>query len=55
MKLKNNKYLNVRRIPKYNIKVIERGKIDILTQIHDRSLSWVGTGTYVKSGGVKLV
>ena len=33
MKLKNNKYLNVRRIPKYNIKVIERGKIDILTHL----------------------
>ena len=25
------------------------------TQTHDRSLSWVGTGTSIKSGRVKLV
>ena len=25
------------------------------TQIYDRSLSWLGTGTSIKSGGVKLV
>ena len=25
------------------------------TQIHDRSLSWLGTDTSVKSGGFKLV
>ena len=25
------------------------------TQIHDRSLSWLGTGTSIKSGGGKLV
>ena len=25
------------------------------THIHDRSLSWLGTGTSIKSGGVKLV
>lgn len=25
------------------------------TQIHDRSLSWLGTGISRKSGGVKLV
>ena len=25
------------------------------TQIHDRSLFWIGTGTSIKSGGVKLV
>jgi hypothetical protein len=31
-------------IPKSNIKIIERGKIDTPnTQIHDRSLSWLGT------------
>jgi hypothetical protein len=23
--------------------------------IHDRSLSWLGTGTSIKSGGVKIV
>jgi hypothetical protein len=27
----------------------------LLTQIYDRSLSWLGTSTSVKSGGVKLV
>jgi hypothetical protein len=25
------------------------------TQIHDRSLSWLGTGNLIKSDGVKLV
>ena len=25
------------------------------TQIHDRLLSWLGTGTSIKSGGIKLV
>ena len=33
-------------------------EIDTLTQIHDSSLSWLGTGTsikIIKSGGVKLV
>ena len=25
-----------------------------LTHIHDRSLSWLGTGTSIKSGGVKI-
>jgi hypothetical protein len=33
-------------IPKSNIKIVERGKIDTLyTQILDRSLPWLGTGT----------
>jgi hypothetical protein len=33
-----------------------KDKIDTpSTQIHDRSLSWLGTGTSIKSGGVKLV
>ena len=37
-------------------KTVEKDKIDTSnTQIHDRSLSWLGTGTSVKSGGVKLV
>jgi hypothetical protein len=31
-------------IPKSNIKIVERGKIDIPnTQMHDRSLSWLVT------------
>jgi hypothetical protein len=37
-------------------KTVEKDKIDTpSTQIHDRSLSWLGTGTSIKSGGVKLV
>jgi len=32
-----------------NIKIVEIGKIDTPnTQIHDRSLSWLGTGTLIK-------
>ena len=38
------------------MEAVERGKIDTPnTQIHDSSLSWVGTGTSIKSGGVRLV
>jgi hypothetical protein len=38
------------------MKIIERSKIDTpSTQIHDLSLSWLGTDTSIKSGGVKLV
>jgi hypothetical protein len=37
------------------IKIAERGKIDTLsTQIHDRTPSCLGTGTSIKSGGIKL-
>jgi hypothetical protein len=36
-------------------KIIERGKIDTpIIQIHDRSLSCLGTDRSIKSGGVKL-
>ena len=34
------------------MKIVEIGKIN--TPIRDRSLSWLGIGTSVKSGGVKL-
>jgi len=40
--------------PKPNIKIVERGKIDNLTQIYDRSLSWLGTHVLIKSGGVNM-
>ena len=54
--MKNNKYHNVGTISKSNIKIVERGKIDIPnTQIHDRSLPWLGAGTSIKRGRVKLV
>ena len=37
-------------------KIVERGKIDNPnTQIHDHSLSQLGTDTPIKSGGVNLV
>jgi hypothetical protein len=32
--------------------MVERGNID--TQTHDYSLSWLGTGTSIKSDRVKL-
>ena len=35
-------------------KVIEGGKSYNLSTIHDRAVSWLGTGTSMKSGGVKL-
>jgi hypothetical protein len=45
----------VRTIPKSTIKIVERDRIDTAnTQIHDRSLSWLGTGMSIKTGRVKL-
>jgi hypothetical protein len=45
-----------RTVPNSNRKIIERSKKDTPnSQIDDRSLSWFGTVTSVKSGGVKLV
>ena len=50
------KYHTVGTIPKSNIKIVERVKMDTLyTQIHDRSLSWLGTDTSMNDRGVKLV
>ena len=53
------KYHTVGIFPKFNRKIVERGKIQILLQsktlkkkVHDRSLSWLGTGT--SSRGDKL-
>ena len=40
---------------KYHTKIVEKGKIETLcAQIHDRSLSWLGTGTTINSEGDKL-
>jgi len=37
------------QISKSNIIIVERGNIDISnTQVHDRSLTWLGTGTLIK-------
>jgi len=49
------KYHTVRTVTKYNIKIVERCKIYTPnTQVHDCSLSCLGTGTSIKCGGVKL-
>ena len=43
-------------VAKSNRKIVERGNIDTPNkQMHDRSLSWLCTNTFVKSGGVKQV
>ena len=50
--MKNNKYHIT--ASKSHTNIIERGKIDTPnTQIHDHSLSWLGSGNSIKSGGVK--
>ena len=42
-------------IPITNRKIVERGKIDTpYAHIDDHSLSWLGTDTLIKSGGVEL-
>jgi hypothetical protein len=43
-------------IPKSHRKIVERRKIDTFaTQIHDPSLSWLGTGTSPNSGKAEIV
>jgi hypothetical protein len=43
-------------VPKFKNNIEERDKIDTTnTQIHDRSLSWLGTDTSIKRGEVNLV
>ena len=52
----NKMYHTFRKFRKFNRKIVERIKIDTpITQIYDLSLSWLGTGTSIKSGGIKLV
>ena len=54
--MKNKIYHTVKTIQTSNTIIAERGKIKTSnTQIHDRSLTWLGTGTSIKSGGVKIV
>jgi len=54
--MKNKKYHNVGRVTKSNRNIIEREAKSILpTQIYMTSLSWLGTGPSIKSGGFKLV
>jgi len=50
------KHHTVGTVPKPNRKIPERDIIDTPnTQIHDCSLSWLGTDISIISGGVKLV
>ena len=53
--MKNNKnFHNDGTVQISNRKFAERNKVDPLyTQIHHRSLSWLGTGSSIKRGGVK--
>jgi hypothetical protein len=54
--MKNKKYHTVGTIPKSNIIIVGRVKSDTPNiQINNRSLSWLDTGTSIKSGGAKLV
>ena len=52
-KMKNKKYHTITAIPQSEIKIVERRKINTpSTQIHDGSLSWLGTGTSIKVVGL---
>jgi hypothetical protein len=52
VKMKNTKYNTFRTILKSNHRVVKRGIIDTAkTHIHDRSLSWHGTGISMTIGG----
>jgi hypothetical protein len=52
----NKKYHTIGRVPKCNGQIVETGKIVTSnTQIHDRSLFWLGIDTSIKSVGVELV
>ena len=55
--MKNTKYHTVGTIPKSIKTIVERVKIETPnnTHIHDIIVSWLGTGTSITSGGVKLV
>ena len=49
----DNKYNTVRIFPKYNRKIVERDQINFPI-MYDRSHSWLGTGSSIKSGWVIL-
>jgi hypothetical protein len=54
--MKNEKYHSVGTVQKSNRKIVERNTSTPNTQIHDRSLSWLGTGISIKcDNGVNLV
>ena len=54
MKKKDSTLLGT--VPNPNRKIIERGQVNTPnTHVHDQSLSWLGTATSIKRGGVELV
>ena len=54
-KTKNKKYYTVGTNPKSKIEIVERCKINTpSTKIHHCLISRLGTGTSLKSGGMKL-
>jgi hypothetical protein len=55
-KMKNKTYHISETVPKSNRKIVERCNIDTpKTQVHDHSLSWLCTGTSIKSVRVNIV
>jgi len=57
MRKKYKKYHTVGTVPKSNKKIVETETkpISLDTHVRRRSLSWLGTGTSVTSGGIKLI
>ena len=55
IKIKNKNYITVETITKSNIKVVQRQIQYTNTQIHERALTCLVTGTPIKRGDVKLV
>jgi hypothetical protein len=49
------KYYTVGTVPKSNRKIVERNKTISLSEMHNLSLSSVGTGTPIKHGAAKLI
>jgi hypothetical protein len=53
--MKNKTFHTVRTVPKYNRKIIGRGKINThSTPIHDHSLYWLGTGSSINSNKERI-
>jgi hypothetical protein len=52
--MENKIYYTVAIVPEFNRNIVERDKLDAPnTQKHGRSLSWLGTGTLIKSDRLK--
>ena len=53
--MKNKKISHIGTLKNPISKSLKDVKSIPLTQIHNRSLSWIGTGTSIKSDGIKIV